>query len=112
MRWIAVIALVVAGSIGAAGAAGTSQRATLRLIDRDPLTLAGRGFEARERVRVTLSAPASARRVKLANANGSFQVVFLSVSTDRCDQVRALATGDEGNRVILKILASPACPQA
>lgn len=81
----------------------------LRLTDRDPLTLRGRGFEARERVRVTLYAPVSARRVKRANVNGSFQVIFLSVSADRCEMVRALVTGDEGSRVILKLLPSPAC---
>jgi hypothetical protein len=96
------------GLIMASTAAATSQSATLRLIDRDPLAFQGRGFKAKERVRLMVLAPAPARKVTRASANGSFQVVFLSVAITRCDVVRAVAIGDE-KRVVVKLLPSPAC---
>jgi hypothetical protein len=98
--------LAAAGS----AAAGPQGRAVLRLADRDPITLRGERFEPRERVRVTLSEPASARKTVRASLAGSFRVVVLNDVADRCNMVRAVASGSEGSRAILKILASPACP--
>jgi hypothetical protein len=101
--------LVVACGAAGSAAAGPQGRASLKLADRDPLTVRGERFAPRERVRITLTAPESARKTVRAGMNGSFRVVVLNESVGRCEMVRAVATGTEGNRVILKILPSPAC---
>jgi hypothetical protein len=109
MRKIAALTLVLACGAAASASAEWNGRAVIRLVDRDPITIRGQRFESRERVRVTLSAPERARKTVRASANGSFRVIVLNDSADRCNQVRAVATGSEGSRAILKILPSPAC---
>jgi hypothetical protein len=109
MRWISVTVLIATCAIAASGANGASQQQTLRIVDRDPLALRGEGFRPRERVRVSLSAPVSERKFTRANGLGSFRVTFLEVSTTRCDDVRAVASGGAGSRVMLKLLPAPAC---
>jgi hypothetical protein len=109
MRWIPITVFLVAVGIGASTAGGMAPKASLRIVDRDPLTLRGENFKARERVRVSLSAPLSERRVVRATATGSFRATFLEVSVTRCDSVRAVAVGGAGSQATLKLLPAPAC---
>jgi hypothetical protein len=109
MRRTAIIVLFAVAGIAASVAGGTSQKETLRIVDRDPLALRGEGFNRRERVRVTLSAPVAEQKLTRATARGTFRVTFLEVSTTRCDMVRAVAVGGQGSRAALKILPAPAC---
>jgi hypothetical protein len=114
-------ALVVIAAVGATAtsiAAGSSEKASLRLVDRDPLTVHGQWFGRAERVRVTASAPDSAsttaaspvlRRTVRATATGSFRVVFAGTFFDRCSSLRVAAVGGQGSRAVLKVLPSPMC---
>jgi hypothetical protein len=108
MRWIPIIALIAASGIAVASASGTSQKRTLRIVDRDPVALRGEGFLPRERVRVTLSAPVAARKFTRATASGSFRITFFQVSATRCDMIRVVVVGGAGSRVV-KLLPAPAC---
>jgi hypothetical protein len=108
MRWIPIIALIAASGIAVSSASGTSQKRTLRIVDRDPVALRGEGFRPRERVRVTLSAPVAARKFTRASASGSFRVTFFQVSATRCDMIRVVVVGGAGSRVV-KLLPAPAC---
>ena len=109
MRKVSVIVLIAVSGIAVSSAGGTSQKQTLRVVDRDPLTLRGEGFQARERVRVTLSAPVAERKLTRATWVGTFRVTFLEVSTTRCDMVRVVAVGGQGSRATVKYLPAPAC---
>jgi hypothetical protein len=109
MRWIPATLLLVAVGIGASTAGGTAQEASLRIVDRDPLTLRGENFKAREPVRIGLSAPLPQRRFIRATTTGSFRATFLEISATRCDSVRAVAVGGAGSHAILKVLPAPAC---
>jgi hypothetical protein len=108
MRRVPIIVLIAASGIAVSSASGTSQKQTLRIVDRDPLALRGEGFQSRERVRVTLSAPVAARKSTRATASGSFRVTFPQVSATRCDMVRVVVVGGAGSRA-LKLLPAPAC---
>jgi hypothetical protein len=108
MGRIPIIVLIAASGIAVSSASGTSQKQTLRIVDRDPLALRGDGFESRERVRVTLSAPVAARKFTRATTSGSFRVTFEDVLATRCDMVRVVVVGRAGSRV-LKFLPAPAC---
>jgi hypothetical protein len=101
---LAVLALGCTTSV-AAGAPESTAKPTLKLLKRDPLTVRGTHFQARERVRVT----AAGRGWRLrTNARGGFVLILGGI--DRCDMVRVVAVGDEGSRTILKILPPPLCP--
>lgn len=113
MRKLAtLIVLVACGATASSTFAGSSGKANLRLVDRDPLTVQARGFKARERVRVTASVPQTLRKTIRATATGSFRVVFSEVSVDRCNLVRVVAIGAQGSRADLKMLPSLMCSPA
>jgi hypothetical protein len=102
-------ALVVAlGGIGSA-TGGTAGKATLRLLDKQPVTLRGVSFRARERVRVTITSDEFRRaRTVRATLRGSFTAQF-DVSLDRCMGLIATANGGNGSRAAYK-LPQPQCP--
>jgi hypothetical protein len=107
------IALLVTVALGcsagtAVGGSDSSPRPSLQIVRKAPLTVRGRGFHARESVRV--SAAGRSRRVR-ANPDGAF-VLTLGAQVDRCNAVHVLAVGTGGSRATLKILASPQCPPA
>jgi hypothetical protein len=101
-----VVAAAVAVPVAAERPAAT---ATLRLLDRAPLTLEGKGFKARERVSVTAALNGKATRWVRARAGGGFVVIFSELAAGRCSSVRVLAVGSRGSRTVLKILPAPAC---
>jgi len=108
---IVLTALVLAVSATAMGAGdgATPSRAALRLVDRAPLKLRGRGFHARELVRVTISVERRTTKRVRATAAGSFLVTFPGVLVDRCNALTAFAVGARGSRASLK-LPQPLCP--
>ncbi len=81
---------------------------TLTLAEVDPLRLAGAGFAARERVRVTVTS-AGERRTRLVRArrDGRFRVTSRAVRA--CEGVEARATGRRGRRASLSLSAF-SCP--
>jgi hypothetical protein len=106
---IVALALSAAGSVAQAREDGATGRATLQLVDRTPLKLRGKGFIARERVRVTVSVRGRTAKRVIASPAGAFVVVFRDVSVDRCSGLRAVANGSQGSRASLK-LPQPQCP--
>ena len=117
----ALIVLIASCATATSISAGTSGRATLRLLDRDPLTVQGHGFKSRERVRVvawapdsaqTTAAPETVRKTIRATATGSFRVVFSEISVDRCSLMRVTTVGARGSQAELKVLPSPMCTPA
>jgi hypothetical protein len=123
MRKLAALIVLVACCASASSiSAGTSGKAYLRVVDRDPLTIQGRAFKARERVRVVASVQESAqtmasgseiaRKTVRATATGSFRVVFSEMSVDRCSLVRVTSVGARGSMAVLKVLPSPMCTPA
>jgi hypothetical protein len=109
-------------SAGRTGSAGSTGKAYLRLVDREPLTVQGRAFKAREQVRVVASVPESGktlaagsdivRRTVRATVTGSFRVVFSEITVDRCSLVRVTSVGARGSMAVMKVLPSPMCTPA
>ena len=116
---IALIVLIACGATATSISAGSSGKAYLRLVDRDPLTVQGRSFKPRERVRLAASVPDSAqtvasgaeivRKTVRATATGSFRVAFSEITVDRCSLVRVTSVGARGSMAVLKVLPSPMC---
>ncbi|MGH3080681.1 MAG: hypothetical protein ACRDNH_06035 [Gaiellaceae bacterium] len=69
-------------------------RATLTIMDLQPLAVSGRGFKPNERVVVTT---ASARKTVMANAAGRFVVRFAGL---RCVAGSIRAAGSKGSRAV------------
>lgn len=68
-------------------------RASLRIVGIDPVTVAGRGFKAKERVRVSAD---GRRKTVTASARGGFKVVFPEAIA--CNGFVAVARGSAGSR--------------
>ena len=93
--------------LGAAASAAT-QPPSLRIVHAAPLTVAGKGFAARERVRVVLGKRVVARTV--VSRSGTFTASAPGVAYDRCLGVGLSVVGSSGDGAILpatKLL--PAC---
>jgi hypothetical protein len=106
---VTALMLAVSGSAMSTPDASKPTRATLGLADTAPLKLRGRGFHARERVRVSVSAERRATKRVVATAAGSFVVTFADISVDRCNGLVAVAVGRRGSRATYK-QPQPLCP--
>ena len=100
---------VIAALVATEATSATPRHPTLRLAKFQPLTVVGRSFSPRERVRVQVRAPEVATRRAIADQTGSFTVRFVDIGATRCDVVRVVAIGSGSGRVVLKELPSPAC---
>jgi hypothetical protein len=97
-------------ALSAPAATDATRRAKLQLADREPLTLKGSRFLARERVRVTLTVEGRPYvRWTRAGRPGIFTVRFSEVHVDRCSGFIARAVGNGGSRAEFK-LPQPLCP--
>jgi hypothetical protein len=76
-----------------APAASTAGRATLEIVRTSPLTVAGRGFKPKERIRVTAD---GRRKFVTAGTRGRFTVAFLAANA--CNGVFVAAVGSKGSR--------------
>jgi hypothetical protein len=95
--------LVFATCVGAAPAS-TANSPALRVISEHPLSVRGTGFDARERVRVTVRADQRTwARDTRAGVRGGFTVVFRA-RIDFCSaQVRIVAVGRSSGTVRARI---------
>jgi hypothetical protein len=113
MRRVAtpLLALALGGVVLAGSGWGrTAQVARLRLVVVSPPTVAGTGFHARERTRLTAGTGNGTQTVRVtATRLGSFRVTFRQLTVDRCDTLRVVAVGSGSSRVVLKRLPAPAC---
>ena len=101
------LVLLVAGSLQAAEPAGrpAAGKPALRIVDREPLAIAGRGFQASERVRLAVVSGDRKHVVKTrAKADGTFVVRIAGVRLDRCSgALAASAVGAAGSRASFKL---------
>jgi hypothetical protein len=101
-----VVALAVGGSGAGAQPERSAERPTLTPRSLDPLQLQGRGFQKRERVRVTVtptsSGEALTKRVR-AKRGGSFSVRFDGVQA--CNGFEGVAVGRRGSRASMQFSA-------
>ena len=107
-------ALALVASVAAFGAAGSAarQQARLTVADLTPITVSGRGFRARERVRVvaTLDEQRRSRMVR-ASSLGTFKVRFETLYEHPCSAGGTVrATGSLGSLAAAKVPPAPDCP--
>jgi hypothetical protein len=109
---VALIVVFVAVVAPAATSACLKPAATLRVVDRSPLTVLGAGFKARERVVVTaLGGEVPARVMVTATRTGRFRAT-LDLALDPCTGPEIIrAAGAKGSwaqlRFILRECPSP-----
>jgi hypothetical protein len=99
------VALACSAGTALGGGSDAALKPTLQIVRETPLTIRGRAFRARERVRVSAAGRSSHVR---ATRHGTFVVALTGV--DRCNIVRIVAVGAAGSRAVLKILPAPQCP--
>lgn len=105
------VVLVSAGALGLvlvfAASAQAPPRAVVRIADRDPLTLRGRHFKARERVRLEVTLKRATRTHKVrASSSGTFESAFADLTWERCNgNLTVVATGSRGSQVAFTVLA-------
>jgi len=101
---VAIFALACTAGISAAQPEATAARATVNVVKRVPLTVRGTHFRSSEHIRIS----AAGRNWRLrATPSGTFVATLRGI--DRCVFVRMVVVGDEGSRVVVKILPPPAC---
>jgi len=86
--------------------AGPTQRANLRIVSVKPVKASGRGFQPRERVRLTVKTSTAHRFVRLrASTAGSFSRTVTGLGHfDPClGPLIVTATGNEGSRATAKV---------
>jgi hypothetical protein len=92
------VVMKVLALVGVVLVSGGTARPALRPLDLNPLTLAGSGFRANERVTLLVAVPPVVKTTKLrANARGRFRIVF-RVKVGRCDAAVVQAIGARGSR--------------
>jgi hypothetical protein len=100
---------VIAALVATEATSAAPRHPTLRIAKLQPLTVEGRRFLPRERVRVQVSDPKLATRRVIAGKTGSFTVRFADIGATRCDLIRVIAIRTGNRSVEMKQLPSPAC---
>jgi hypothetical protein len=91
---VAVLALsALTLPVASATPANTTGRAAVEIVQISPLTVAGRGFKPKERVRVTAN---GGRKSVTAGRRGRFEVALPAANT--CNGVFVVAVGSKGSR--------------
>jgi len=105
MRSTLLLAAIAVAVPATAAVGATSARPTLRLLDRTPVTVTGRGFEPQEIVRVRLAVESrmATRRV-VTSTTGAFRARF-TFSVGRCQSFSLQAFGSAGSRARLFVTA-------
>jgi hypothetical protein len=99
---------ILAALLLAPATAARTERARLWLVEPSPLTVAGSGFDARERVTVTVWTKERRARTVTASATGRWRLVFRAAEVRACEPYSIVAKGDHGSRASLKFM--PECP--
>ena len=86
-------------------------RPSIRLLDRQPVTVSGRGFAPRERVTVRVVPLGESRYSKEVRPTRTrrFTVVFRSAALDECAGYTITARGARGSRAVIGRLIPPPC---
>jgi hypothetical protein len=112
MARFALVATLL-GALAASGpASGVASKPTLRLLDRQPVTVRGVGFRHRERMRVTVVAGRAYLRTVRTSAVGTFTARFagVSFSFDRCGNGWTVTARGTGGDSATLTLPQPECP--
>jgi hypothetical protein len=104
----ALLALVVAATLGASDPAAGTGPAKLRIVDLTPVTVQGVRFHANERVRVVLNADKRFVRTVVARRNGSFIARF-TLYAELCSAFNLRATGGSGTVAATTRKRPPQC---
>jgi hypothetical protein len=107
------ILAVLAIAVPAAAATASSQTAPkpkLRVLDGTPVRVAGVGFHARERVKLTFTADGVWHKALRATRTGRFTAVFPDATLDRCMGYFVLARGASGALATLKVMPMGCAP--
>ena len=100
-------AAVCALALSASALAGQTTRPAVRVKTTEPFAVVGSHFVAGERVSVVVRMNGRYARTVVANRNGTFAVVFRSISYDTCSGYLVVATGDRGSRARIRL--TPEC---
>jgi len=109
---IALLLLVAGVACGSAGASSSGERDASRsrpalgIVGLDPLTVRGRGFVPRERVKLLLGTPPRTTSAR-ADGRGRFTVRF-GIRAARCSGAVVQAFGSRGSRAQVDVTA-PGC---
>jgi hypothetical protein len=104
-----LLLLGVALACAASAAAGTSHP-TLRVLDRDPLTVLGEGFQPGERVTVTALTGLGPRFARATAVRGSFKVAFRLPAQPCAAAFAVRARGTRGSSTLLQLKTRPCVP--
>ena len=77
--------------------------------DTTPFTVRGTGFQARERVVVTLVSGKTHKRTAVVSPAGAFTVTFSSVDVGACDPYVVRAIGAMGSKATLRRAVQDQC---
>lgn len=106
-----IVGALVATAVASAPAAGSVRPApTLRLMSRNPVTVAGAHFPARSSVQVTLITSRGRTRRVRTSAQGAFTVTF-ATAIDRCSGW-LLTARQPGRALVVLHVAVPQCAVA
>jgi uncharacterized protein (DUF58 family) len=105
MKRLLLLTVVLAAVVAAPGGLARSHP-TISVTRMVPITVAGTGFKAGERVKVVVRIPAVYRKTVTASRRGRFTATF-RIASGKCIAVRALATGNEGSRATAYV--PPSC---
>jgi hypothetical protein len=108
-RFTLLLAVGVAVLTPTAFAAGATP--AVRITSMRPVTVAGRGFVAAERVRVVLYLRRARVENVVANRRGRF-VAHYPVAVGNCTPLRVVAKGNRGSRASYSIIPDCAAPRS
>ena len=103
--------LVLALAFATVAWAATVSKPTVRVTRMSPTVVTGTGFQARERVAVTVSAKTAQRVVVVANVAGRFVARFAGFTIPRCTAYAISARGNKGSVASWKVTPDCAAPQ-
>ena len=110
----AILTLVaLAASVGASGTGigAPDAKPSLAVVDRQPLTISGKGFGTRQRIVLTAATGGeTARRAFRADARGAFLLRFQTLRFDPCTGLSLHALGAAGTELARLKIGLRECP--
>jgi len=111
---LALCGALLLGTAVTGGSSAAVSRETAKprlvLLDTDPVTFRGVGFQSAERVQVTAAdGDHAVRRAATGSSNGTFTMRVPGVDANDCEGFSAIATGNKGSRAYYK-RAPGQCP--